>query len=130
MVASTVFCEYCPSYCCYRLSGSYLFVDALDINRIARHFGITDGAVRKKYIEGKNTFKIRADGSCIFLINGKISKRCGIHLARPRQCQDFPYNEPCPYITCRDLLETIEPRIIKSVHVESYEETLPTLWER
>ncbi len=39
------YCNYCPGYCCYRLHGSTLFIDATDINRIARYFGISDGEV-------------------------------------------------------------------------------------
>ena len=106
-----VFCNYCPGFCCYRLPGSTLFITAIDINRIARHFNISDGEVRKKYIEGKNTFKVKADGSCIFLLDGKLSKRCGIHMARPQQCKDFPYDKPCPYLYREDLLERISPKV-------------------
>lgn len=109
-----VFCNYCPGFCCYRLPGSTLFVTATDINRIARHFKISDGEVRKRYIEGKNTFKVKTDGSCIFLIDGKLSKRCGIHMASPQQCQDFPYDKPCPYLHRQDLLEIISPKVEKS----------------
>lgn len=106
-----VFCNYCPGFCCYRLAGSTLFITAIDINRMARHFNISDGEVRKRYIEGKNTFKTREDGSCVFLLDGKLSKRCGIHTARPQQCMDFPYDEPCPYIEGEELLESIYPRV-------------------
>ena len=106
-----MFCNYCPGFCCYRLPGSTLFITAIDINRIARHFNISDGEVRKKYIEGKNTFKVKADGSCIFLLEGKLSKRCGIHMARPQQCKDFPYDKPCPYLYREDLLERISPKV-------------------
>ena len=79
------YCNYCPGYCCYRLPGSTLYLDAMDINRIARFFNISDGEVRKRYIEGKNTFKTKEDGSCIFLNDKKISGRCTIHGARPLQ---------------------------------------------
>jgi Fe-S-cluster containining protein len=106
-----VFCNYCPGFCCYRLPGSTLFVTAIDINRIARHFNITDGEVRKRYIEGRNTFKVKADGSCIFLVDGKLSKRCGIHMASPQQCKDFPYDKPCPYLCREDLLSVISPKV-------------------
>lgn len=106
-----VFCNFCPGFCCYRLDGSTLYLDATDINRIARHFNLTDGQVRKMYLEGKNTFKTRYDGSCVFLLDGKLSKRCGIHLARPQQCKDFPYDEPCPYLENEELLEKIYPRV-------------------
>lgn len=106
-----VYCNYCPGYCCYRLQGATLFLDALDINRIARHFNISDGETRKRYIEGRNTFKVKEDGSCIFLNDNRIRARCTIHQARPRQCREFPYQEPCPYLHREDLLEQIVPRI-------------------
>lgn len=109
-----VFCNYCPGFCCYRLPGSTLYVTAIDINRIARHFNISDGEVRKKYIEGRNTFKVKEDGSCIFLLDGKLNKRCTIHMASPKQCQDFPYDEPCPYLHSKDLLDVISPKVEES----------------
>lgn len=109
--AGCVYCNYCPGYCCYRLKGSTLFITAEDINRLARHFGISDGEVRKRYLEGKNTFKTRDDGSCLFLSNARMIKRCSVHTARPRQCRDFPYDAPCPYLLRADLLEQIQPRI-------------------
>lgn len=112
---NTVYCNYCPGYCCYRLQGSTLFIDAIDINRIARHFNITDGEVRKNYIVEKNTFKTRPDGSCTFLTNGKMCGRCSIHEARPRQCREFPYSDPCPYLEREDLLATIQPRVEESL---------------
>lgn len=106
-----IFCNFCPGYCCYRLTGSTLFVTAEDINRLARHFDISDGEVRKRYIEGKNTFKTRKDGSCLFLSNDRMIRRCSVHPARPRQCREFPYEEPCPYLQREDLLEQIQPRV-------------------
>lgn len=111
LATGKVYCNYCPAYCCYRLKGSTLFLDAIDINRIARHLGISDGEVRKLYIEGKNTFRVRMDGSCIFLSNSKLRARCTIHPARPRQCRDFPYHDPCPYLEREDLLDKIQPKI-------------------
>ena len=108
------YCNYCPGYCCYRLKGATLYLDATDINRIARHFKITDGEVRKRCIEAKNTFRVRDDGSCIFLSDKKMQARCTIHQARPRQCREFPYGEPCPYLEREDLLEQIIPRLQKT----------------
>lgn len=110
-----VFCNFCPSYCCYRLKGAYLFITAEDINRLARHFNITDGQVRKLYMEDKKTFRVKDDGSCVFLTDGKLSKRCSVHMARPCQCSDFPYNGSCPYLEQMSLLDEIEPRIKKSL---------------
>jgi hypothetical protein len=51
-----LYCNYCPGYCCHRLKGSTLFVTAEDINRLARHFGISDGEARRRYLENRNTF--------------------------------------------------------------------------
>ncbi len=107
----STYCTFCPAYCCYKLPGSTLLIYADDINRIGRHLQISDGEVRRQYLEGKNTFKTREDGSCIFLRDGALSKRCSIHTARPRQCMDFPYGEPCPYLFRNDLLEQIYPKI-------------------
>lgn len=112
---NTLYCNYCPGYCCYRLKGSTLFLDANDINRLARHFDITDGEVRKRYIENRNTFKVKDDGSCIFLSDEKMCKRCTVHTARPLQCQRFPYDEACPYLERDDLLSQIQPRVEKQL---------------
>ncbi len=109
------FCNFCPGYCCYRLKGASLYIMAEDINRIARHLQITDGEVRKRYLENRYTFKTREDGSCIFLANGRLCKRCSIHEARPKQCRDFPYDKPCPYLESGELLNTIQARIDNSL---------------
>lgn len=112
------FCNYCPGFCCYRLKGSTLFVTAIDINRLGRFFKSSDGEIRRKYIEGRNTFKVKEDGSCIFLADGAFSKRCTIHQARPQQCQDFPYEDPCPYLLREDLLAIIHPKVEKSLNLQ------------
>ncbi|MDD3618125.1 MAG: YkgJ family cysteine cluster protein [Desulfobulbaceae bacterium] len=112
------YCNYCPGYCCYRLEGSMLLLTAVDINRLARHFGISDGEVRNLYLENKYTFKVREDGSCVFLARDRMSRRCTIHEARPDQCRRFPYGKPCPYLERKDLLERIQPRVEKTFTVE------------
>jgi len=109
------YCNYCPGYCCYRLEGSSLLIDSDDINRLARYFQITDGEVRKRFIENKHTLKVKEDGSCIFQSTVKMIKRCTIHSARPTQCRRFPYNNPCPYLEREDLLAKIQPRLEKSL---------------
>ncbi|WP_163338388.1 YkgJ family cysteine cluster protein [Desulfopila sp. IMCC35008] len=111
LATNKIYCNYCPGYCCYKLESSTLYLDAIDINRIAIHFNITDGEVRKLYMDGKNTFKVRKDGSCIFLSNDRMRARCSIHTARPRQCREFPYDDPCPYLEREDLLQKTVPRI-------------------
>ena len=109
------YCDYCPGYCCYRLKGSVLLLDSDDINRLARNFSISDGEARKRFIENRNTLKVKADGSCIFLANDRMIKRCTIHTVRPRQCRTFPYDTPCPYLERGDLLAKIQPLVEKSL---------------
>jgi uncharacterized protein len=108
------YCNFCPGYCCYRLPGATLYLDAEDINRLARYFSINDGEVRRRYLENKNTFKIREDGSCVLLANDRMCKRCTVHAARPRQCRDFPFEAPCPYLENPGLLEILQTRVEKS----------------
>ena len=115
------YCNYCPGYCCYRLEGSFLLIDAVDINRLARHFSISDGEVRKRFMENRNTFKVKDDGSCIFQSSDRMVKRCTVHSARPQQCRRFPYNKPCPYLEREDLLAVIQPRL---------EISLKTNWQK
>lgn len=115
------YCNYCPGYCCYRLEGSFLLIDAVDINRLARHFSISDGEVRKRFMENRYTFKVKDDGSCIFQSSDRMVKRCTVHSARPQQCRRFPYNKPCPYLEREDLLAVIQPRL---------EISLKTNWQK
>lgn len=114
------YCNYCPGYCCYRLAGSVLLIDANDINRIARHFSISDGEVRNRFIENRHTLKVKDDGSCIFQARDRMVKRCTIHPYRPTQCKMFPYNSCCPYLERDDLLAIIQPRL---------EATLKNYWQ-
>lgn len=108
------YCDYCPGYCCYRLPGSMLMLISEDINRLARHFGISDGKVRTLFLENKYTFKVREDGSCIFQATDRMTRRCMVHAARPSQCRRFPYGRPCPYLERTDLLDHIQPLIAKN----------------
>ena len=109
------YCNYCPGYCCYRLEGSVLLIDGDDINRLALHFSIPDGEVRKRYMENRYTFKVKDDGSCIFQAKDRIVKRCTVHPARPQQCRSFPYGNCCPYLERNDLLAEIQPRLENSL---------------
>ena len=115
LAGNKTFCNYCAGYCCYRLEGSRLYIMAVDINRIARHLALSDGEVRHRFIEGRNTFKTREDGACIFLADDRMCKRCTIHEARPKQCREFPYENPCPYLEDDSLLRVLQARVEKSL---------------
>ena len=109
------YCNFCPGYCCYRLEGSVLLIDSDDINRLARYFLISDGEVRKRFMENRHTFKVKDDGSCIFQASDRMIKRCTVHTVRPSQCRMFPYNNHCPYLEREDLLTKIQPRLEASL---------------
>ena len=105
------YCNFCPGYCCYRTTGSFLLITAEDINRLARYFGVRDGEIRKQYMENKYTLKVKANGACIFQASDLKLRRCTVHLARPFQCRQFPYGKACPYLMRSDLYEQIQPRV-------------------
>jgi hypothetical protein len=46
-------------------------------------------------------------------------RRCSVHQARPRQCREFPYDEPCPYLQRADLLGRIQPLIEQALLAET-----------
>lgn len=75
-----------------------LLVTARDVNRLGRSLGISDGEVRRRYMENKYTLRIRADRSCIFLDTDRSRDRCLVYDARPDQCRRFPFGPDCPYL--------------------------------
>ncbi|MEJ2033728.1 MAG: YkgJ family cysteine cluster protein [Deltaproteobacteria bacterium] len=94
-------CTACPGYCCIRQPGAVLLVDAEDIYRLARHLGVKEGDLRRRFMENRHSFKVREDGSCIFRDATRFAASCTIYPARPRQCREFPYSRPCPYLEGR-----------------------------
>lgn len=101
-----------------------LLLTATDINRMARHFDIADGEVRKRFMENRYTFKVRDDGSCIFQARDKMIQRCTIHEARPDQCRRFPYESDCPYLEREDLLKQIQPLVENSLRSECWKDPI------
>lgn len=97
------FCTGCPAYCCYKKNGAVLLITAEDINRLGRFFGITEGEVRRKYMQNRYSLLVREDLSCIFFVQGKTIERCTVYAARPDQCRRFPKEQPCPYLELNDL---------------------------
>ena len=107
------YCNYCPGYCCYRLEGSVLLIDADDINRLAR------------YMENRHTFKVKSDGACIFQAGDRMVRRCTVHAVRPGQCRRFPYDRPCPYLENDYLLAKIQPRLETGLKEHWLNKSLP-----
>lgn len=91
----------CPPGCAQCCSGYEPFVSHEDVARIARHFGMTDAAVRKAYVVERASAdgytvgylrKITDDvaDQCVFLKGRESGEHyCGIYEARPHDCGAF-----------------------------------------
>ena len=81
-------CEQC-GYCCIGSPGGYVWLGSDEEEKIARHLGISQEELRKKYLKmcGKHySLIVHPSGECIFYDEG-----CLIYPARPFQCSSFPF---------------------------------------
>jgi len=94
-------CEKCPAYCC---TYDEIPVSARDLERLARHFGITPALAEARYTKlyGKKKMRVlrhRKDpvfkSACMMLDPEK--RRCTIYQGRPSICRDFPGGKRCGY---------------------------------
>ncbi len=94
-------CDRCPAYCC---SYPRIVVGKRDLTRLAKHFEISEAAVREKYTkrgdeDGERVLRHKGDehyGSvCRFL--DSHTRRCTIYHARPGICREFPGGRRCGY---------------------------------
>ncbi len=86
-------CAKCPGYCC---SYPLIPLNKRDVERLARHFGLSFATARKKFtkIDGDEEFAMRRKADEHF---GKIcrffdtdERRCTIYQARPTICRTYP----------------------------------------
>lgn len=76
--------------CCARPEG-VVRVSSADITRIAAHLGMSEAAVRSRYVAA--TGDRLADGlghRCVFLEDGSHAS-CSIYPARPERCRSWPF---------------------------------------
>jgi uncharacterized protein len=94
-------CDRCPSYCC---SYPRIQVEPSDLMRLAKHFGVTEGAARKMFVRrgeerGELILRHTPDEiygtACQFLDRG--TRRCSIYEARPAICRNYPGDGRCGY---------------------------------
>jgi uncharacterized protein len=93
-------CSKCPAFCCSVYER--VEVTKRDLNRLARHFGVTPEAARERYTrdwEGERVLK-RVDDvifpqTCTFL--NQETRGCTIYEARPAVCRAFPGRPRCAY---------------------------------
>jgi len=93
-------CAKCPGYCC---SYPVISVTKYDVERLAKHFGISPDEAEKRFTKSAHGYKRilrrKADEHfgmiCRFFDQEK--RRCGIYPARPGVCRAFPGDGRCGY---------------------------------
>ena len=96
-------CLNCPSYCC---TYPRIPVNRRDIQRLARHFGITEERARSRFTKPgwhsrERVLRHQKDEifgtACRFL--DTETRLCTIHGARPSVCRGHPDGPTCGYYT-------------------------------
>ncbi len=94
-------CSKCPAYCC---SYPRIIVKKRDVQRLARHFGLSPDAAMMKFTKkgtekGERILRKRKDEFfgevCRFL--DRETRNCTVYPARPEICRDFPGRTRCGY---------------------------------
>ena len=82
--------------CCEGPEEGYVWVNKEEIVAIARHLGIPEGEMRRRYLRRigiRHSLVERRDNKdCVFLAADQTGrKRCRIYPVRPRQCRTWPF---------------------------------------
>ncbi|HEY0003414.1 MAG TPA: YkgJ family cysteine cluster protein [Pyrinomonadaceae bacterium] len=93
-------CSKCPAFCCAIYER--VQVTKRDINRLAKHFGVTPEVATERYTKmyGKERVLRRKKDpllgvACQFL--NHETRGCGIYHARPNVCREYPDRPRCVY---------------------------------
>jgi Fe-S-cluster containining protein len=93
-------CTKCVAYCCSIYER--VAVNKRDMNRLAKYFGITVDAAKKKYTKLNGDERVLRrkkdtifDKSCMFL--DPITRGCTIYHGRPSTCREYPARSRCSY---------------------------------
>ena len=94
-------CHKCPAYCC---TYSEIEVTGRDIERLARHFGLSYRVAEERFTKADTKKKIRMlrhkqdrifDSACMML--DQKTRKCTIYHARPGTCRKYPEASRCGY---------------------------------
>lgn len=95
-------CSKCPAYCCAIYER--VQVTKRDVNRLAKHFGLTYEAAERRYTKidrssGERVLRRKQDTifdeACMFL--DPKTRGCTIYHARPAVCREYPARSRCSY---------------------------------
>jgi len=94
-------CHKCPAYCC---TYTEIEVTTRDIDRLARHFGLSYRVAEERFTKPDAKKKIRMlrhkkdsifSSACMNL--DQKTRRCTVYEARPGVCRKFPDTSRCGY---------------------------------
>jgi uncharacterized protein len=96
-------CATCPGYCC---SHSRIAISEFDIQRLAKHFGLTFEVAKRKFTYHYQTKEVDEQllrhqkdhiykSVCRFFDTDE--RRCTVYEARPNVCRKYPYGNRCGY---------------------------------
>ena len=94
-------CHKCPAYCCTYLE---IEVTAHDIDRLARHFGLSYARAEERFTkpDAKKKFRMLRhkkdnvfDSACMML--DQKTRKCTVYGARPGVCRKYPETRRCGY---------------------------------
>jgi uncharacterized protein len=93
-------CKKCPGYCC---SYPLIALDKRDVERLAKHFGLSFAKAKSKFTAErwgrKYTMRRKADPHfgriCRFF--DIQQRRCTVYEARPSTCRSYPGEGRCGY---------------------------------
>ena len=93
-------CNKCPAFCCSVYER--VQVTKRDLNRLAKHFGVSVETARRRYTTRWKDERIlrRTDDeifeqACVFL--NQETRGCSIYHARPGVCREYPARSRCAY---------------------------------
>ena len=94
-------CAKCPAYCC---TYNEIEITTRDIERLARHFGVSYKVAEERYTKPDPKKSVRMlrhrkdkvfESACMFLDQEK--RRCTVYEARPGVCRKYPDSSRCGY---------------------------------
>jgi Fe-S-cluster containining protein len=94
-------CHKCPAYCC---TYAEIEVSEYDVQRLARHFGLSARQARERFTKQDPKTKVRMlrhkqdrifDSACMML--DQKTRKCTIYEARPGTCRKYPLSSRCGY---------------------------------
>ncbi|HEX8707143.1 MAG TPA: YkgJ family cysteine cluster protein, partial [Pyrinomonadaceae bacterium] len=95
-------CSKCPAFCCSVYER--VQVSKRDLNRLARHFGVTPEVAERRYTKvhkesGERVLRRKVDtifeDACQFI--DPVTRGCTVYHARPQVCREYPDRSRCAY---------------------------------